>query len=254
MFEGGFRQMLHRQVDAITLPPEDTWVPRVASSAIGPWVLVSGLVAIAFVVGVVAIGGVRLPEIPAAQEPARVTPPARPTTIDGHTDIPLPNAYRNTQFNYNLVLPAWFHETRYPGGAPPNTPLLQQKVFTARDDADEARLASSVNSRGGLVLPWDLVVEVYQRGGRSLEEWAGMLGCDRSGPVGTSTCALTTTRVHGTDALVGTRSSPSAGKIYLIERGDQVLVLRYVLGDESDRPADVSEATLEQIIASLGLV
>ncbi len=68
-----------------------------------------------------------------------------------------------------------------------------------------------------------------------------------------STCALTTMRIHGTEVLVGTRSAPLAGKIYLVDRGDQLLVLRYGIGDESNRPADVTETTLDQIIDSLGL-
>ncbi len=53
---------------------------------------------------------------------------------------------------------------------------------------------------------------------------------------------------------MGTRGAPLAGKIYVIDRGDQVLVLRYGIGDESNRPPDVTEATLEEIIRSLGLV
>lgn len=248
MFEGGFRQVLRREVDAIPLPPEDKWVPAVASAWFGAGLLVIGAAAFAVLLGVAVLSIARSRESPAAQEPARVTPPARPTVINSIGNAPLPNLYRNTRFNYNLVLPAWFHETPVSLGTATAIPgLLERKLFTARSEADETRFA------GGQFLPWDLIVEVYQRGDRSVEEWAGTLGCNRSGPAGASTCVLTTTRIHGTEVLVGTRSAPLAGKIYLVNRGDQLLVLRYAMGDESNRPADVTQATLDQIIESLGL-
>ncbi len=246
MFEGSFRQVLRREVDAIPLPAEDEWVPRGASGGVGALALVAGATAVALLLGVVTLSGARIPQSPAAEEPARVTPPARPTVVDGRKISPVPNLYRDLQFNYNLVLPAWFHESQAVAGLPSEPTLLERKIFTARSDADEARF--------GQFRPWDLFVEVYRREGRSLEEWAGALGCDRSGPVGASTCAVTPTRIRGAEAVVGTRGAPLAGKIYVIDRGDQVLVLRYGIGDESNRPPDVTEATLEEIIRSLGLV
>src|SRR6266508_6522499 len=120
--------------------------------------------------------------------------PARPTVINGIGIAPLPNLYRNTRFGYNLVVPAWFHEANAGVGLPSEPALLERKIFTARTEAEGTRFA------GGQFKPWDLIVEVYRREGRSLDEWAGALGCDRSGPVQAPTCAMTSTRIRGADA------------------------------------------------------
>lgn len=244
MFEGSFRQVLRREIDAIPLPPEARWVPATGSRGLPAWIGVA-IATVALVLGAVAIRESRQAQGPAAQQPAAVTPPSRPTIVDSRGISPLRNAYRNTRFSYNLLLPAWFHEAPKVALLPSEPNLLDRTIFTARTDADEARFAQ--------LRPWDLIVEVYRREGRSLEDWAGALGCDRSGPVGASTCTMTTTRLGGAPAVVGTRSEPQAGKIYLVDPGEQILVLRYALGDESDRPADVTEATLDGIVSSLGL-
>jgi len=254
-----FVDALRREVDRIALPPESEWSPK-ASTGRGLWSLaalaIGSLAVAAVALSVVTTDGAAagagevlrrtIGVVPLVLQP-RPTPPVRPTVIEGGRRVlPVPNEYRNTQFRYNLVVPAWFHQT--PIAVADSVPgLLHRAVFTARDEAAEARFA------GGRFLPWDLIVEVYQRGDRTSEQWAGDLGCNRSGPAGASTCALTPTQIHGTPAIVGTRSAPLTGKMYLIERGDQILVLRYVLGDESNRPQDVTEATLDQIIGSLGL-
>lgn len=254
-----FGDALRREVDRIALPPESEWSPKASSSrglrslaalAIGSLAVAAVALSVVTTDGAAAGAGEVLRRtigiVPLVLQP-RPTPPVRPTVIEGGRRLsPVPNLYRNIEFNYNLVVPAWFHETRI--NQELRLPLvLDRVVFTARDEAAEARFA------GGQFLPWDLIVEVYQRGDRTTQQWAGDLGCNRSGPAGASTCALTPTQIHGTPAIVGTRSAPLAGKMYLIERGDQILVLRYDLGDENNRPQDVTEATLDQIIGSLGL-
>ncbi len=245
-----FRDALHRQVDSIALPPEEDWVPKARTES-ARWALAAAVVGVIVLAAALAAISARPTESPAAQEPVPATPPARPTVVDGRAGravAPLPNLYRNTQSNYNLVLPAWFHESHVSVRTASDADLLDRRVFTARSDADEARFADSQ------FVPWDLFVEVYQRRDRTVEQWAAALGCNRSGPAGASTCTLQTTRLaFGVEAVVGTRSDPLPGKFYLVERGAQLLVLRYSLGDESNRPQDVTQATLDQIIGSLGL-
>jgi hypothetical protein len=72
MFEGGFRQILRREVDAIPLPPEDKWVPAVVSAGSGVRARIVGAAAtLAILLGVAVLSVTRLPARPATQEPAR---------------------------------------------------------------------------------------------------------------------------------------------------------------------------------------
>lgn len=254
MFEGGFRQVLRREADRISLPDESRWVPpqSVRTSATGSAAIVG--IALVVLLGVVALREARIAESPVAQAPAKPTPPSRPTMVDGSLIAPLPNVYRNTQFN--LVLPAWFHETPAPAGIPSDPALIDRRVFSARTDGRVAPV--------GEFLPWDLIVEVYRRDGRSLADWVVALGCRPAVPTGDGSCISEPRVIRGATAVVATRSVRNARsaaadtfvvdrKTYVVDRGDQVLVLRYYVGNESDRPTDVNEATLQTIVDSLGL-
>ncbi len=241
-----FRDALRREVDRVALPREDEWIPEISSER-GPWPVLATIGAIMMAAVLVILIEARPTESPVAQQPAVVTPPSRPTTLPGGIGlVPLPIMYHNEQFNYNLVVPAWFHQTASTG-SPSSPSLLGSVVFTARSEADEAQF-----SRGQLH-PWDLIVEVYRRGDLSVEQWAANLGCGASGQTASRTCGSAPSVINGVHMLVVTYADPMPGKMYLVERGEQLLVLRYNLGDESNRPQDVTQLTLDQIITSLGL-
>jgi hypothetical protein len=70
MFEGGFRQILRREVDAIPLPPEDKWVPAGVSAGFGPRALIMGAASLAILLGVVTLTIAGMTARPATQQPA----------------------------------------------------------------------------------------------------------------------------------------------------------------------------------------
>ncbi|MDP9226476.1 MAG: hypothetical protein M3P18_22085 [Actinomycetota bacterium] len=241
-----FRDELRREVERLPLPPEDQWVPTHAEA--GPRSFVALTIVAAAIVAAIAVAaaGSRLEDGPAAQQPVLVTLPPRPTVVNGVGIERVPVIYQNTRFNYNLVLPAWFRHGTLSAGTDAAAGPLERQLITARSEAEEARFV------GTQFLPWDLIVEVWDRGGKRTEEWVANFGCPDPSK-GANPCVLETTKIHGTQATVATRAGPPRARIYLIEHGDQLLVLRYAIGAESDRPAEVSEATLETIITSLGL-
>jgi hypothetical protein len=112
-------------------------------------------------------------------------------------------------------------------------------------------------------VPWDVVIEVWQRRDLSAEEWATTFGCgDASSQV--VPCNVTRAelprwvhRITAIPAVLATPTAPVRGKTYdktyVLERGDELIVFRYAVGDERDRPADVTASVLEEIIGSIGL-
>ncbi len=81
MFEGGFRQILRREVDAIPLPPEDKWVPAVVSAGFGARTLIIGAACtLAILLGVVTISIAGLLSRPATQQSASEAVPASSPT------------------------------------------------------------------------------------------------------------------------------------------------------------------------------
>jgi hypothetical protein len=176
--------------------------------------------------------------------------------IDARGIAPLRNLYRNAQFNYNLTVPAWFRNVPSPPTAIESARgLVDRQVFTAHP-AGDTRFAQNT------VVPWDVVIEVWQRRDLSAEEWTRTFGCgDASSPI--VPCNVTRTELHwssrisGIPVVLGTPTTPVRGttydKTYVLERGEELIVFRYAVGDESDRPADVTASVLEEIIGSVGL-
>lgn len=245
--EGGFRGALRRQVDAIPLPIEGEWVPTGERSRSMDTAFMAG----AAIIGVLLFASIIVSALSRVPERGGVlaspAPPVRPTTApDGRRIAPLPNAVRNTQYGYNLVVQRWFRQTTLPVGVESDSGLLYREVFSARDDQVAMPVTAST------FLPWDLIVEVWQRGDRPAEDWAATFGCHAS-PSVTPSCSLTTVEIRGTRALLGTIGVPVRGTLYLVERGDQLLVFRYATSDEVEAPPDVTEELLDRIVRSVGL-
>lgn len=240
------RQLAERALAGIAVPDG----PRRVAGRPASGVVV--LAVAAAVVVLAALGTARfLSELRDAGSVA-ATPPAGPSATD-RRDVPVPVAHRNTRFGYDLVLPASFRrseaETPLVTLWPRRPELDTREIFTARSPEQERPFA------GAPVLPWDLIVEVYERKGATTETWAAWLGCPiGQPPPGTSPCTYEHTTLAGTPALVATIGDPLPGKMYLVDRGDRLLVLRYGLGTDSNRPQGVTAETLERIVHSLGLV
>jgi hypothetical protein len=242
-----------RELDAVPVPPPERWVPGAKRGVRVPtFVLIAmvGVTALALVAGSAvrefrmmresAVGGsgpAATPTVAPATAPVTF-PPAYPTFIGDQGFAPLPRLAQNTSVPYNLLLPAWFRHSEAEEIAPRPAGLQTIEVFTARTREEEARFL------GRDPVPWDLVVETWTRGSRTAEDWA------RSTYRCAQTCSLSQTRINGVAALVATMPGH---KVYLIERGDRLIVLRYAVGTEAERPRETSEATLDRIINSLGL-
>lgn len=272
--ELSIERVFRRELDSLPLPAEQLWVPnpRRGASAI---VAVS-VGAAALVLALVAVDLVREAS-GAATQPRGVatTPPSpqpRPSCVpdavgrNGPCVTRLPNSVRNPAFGYNLTIPGEWRETQMPAGTEPfvrDRPsaspaliapfLLDRHVFTARPP-QEWVLTTTPN----LAPAWDLDVQVWDRQGRTALEWSRTFGpCDPAVPVyGTSGCALRTETIHGGSFVVTTVSTfrgPQTTSYYL-ERGDQMLILRYWSDMSLTPPPGVTEATLEGIVHAIGLV
>ncbi len=229
------RQLAERALAEIPVPP----LRAARRERRGP--LASTAVAAAvLLVLVAALGAGRLVNEVRGAAGSHASPPVRPTVTAGHAIAPLPNEHRNTRFGYSLLIPAWFRHSEAEAGYPAQPGLRGVEIFTARTASEERTFA------GGRFLPWDLIVEVWDRGGMSAEQWARTwYGCADG-------CTVSQTILRGLPTVRAARDAPPAGRIYLVERGDLLVVLRYGLGEESTRPADVSEAILDQIVRSVG--
>jgi hypothetical protein len=225
---------------------------------------------------VIAAVGVVSEATTAATQPRGVasTPPSlqRPTTCEppayganGRCARPVPNGIRNPAFGYNLTIPGEWHEAKVPPGTEPFVPdrpnaspsltapfFLDRKVFTARSPYEWAYTTN--NS----VPAWDLDVQVWDRQGRTVLEWSHAFGpCDPAIVViGISVCTQRTEVIRGGTFLVTTVSTLRGGRTtsYYLDRGDQMLILRYSTDPNVAPPPGVTDATLEGIVRSIGLV
>ncbi len=187
-------------------------------------------------------------------------PPA--FSANGRCSMLLPNGVRNPAFGYNLTIPGNWREVQMPVGAGPfvvgapngdpslTAPfLLDRHVFTARSPQEWS-------AAGGLAPAWDLDVQVWDRQGRTATEWARAFPCDDpSVALGDTRCVQGSEAIRGEAAVVTTvyafRWHLTS---YYLQRGDRMLILRYMYSEMVQPPAGVTEETLKQIVRSIGLV
>lgn len=242
--DGGFRAVLRREMEAIPLPPEGRWTPA-ADTGRDRGTLFMAVAAVAGMLIALALVSAQ-PRVP-QEGSVLASPPSRPTTApDGRRIAPLPNVARNIEYGYNLVVPAWFERSIRPIDARSSEGLLYREIYTAREGQ------SSVAVTATTLPPWDLVVEVWRRGDRGLDELTPSFGCAAS-RANTSPCTLRAVQLRYTPAQLVTITAPVHTRIYIVERNDHLIVLRYAIGAESERPADVDEGILDEIVRSLGL-
>lgn len=269
--ELSIERVFRRELDGLPVPAEPLWVPnrRARPSAI---VAVS-LVAAALLL-VLSAGGLIREVSGAATQPrgAVSTPPslpARPTCAppafgaNGRCMTFVPNSVQNPAFGYNLTIPGDWREAQMPPGFEPfrhgrTAPqlvapfLLDRHLFTARSSRDWVHVTDS------MAPAWDLDVQVWDRQGRTALEWSETFGPCEPGVVtlGISTCARRTETIRGSTFTVTTVSTLRGSQTtsYYLERGDQMLILRYWTDPTVEPPAGVTEATLEGIVRSIGLV
>ena len=259
--ELSIERVFRRELDSLPLPDEQRWVPNRRT---GPWPIVSVAVAGAALLLVVAAAGLirEASGSAMASTPPLVScePPA--FSANGRCSMLLPNGVRNPTFGYNLTIPGNWREVQMPVGtgpfvvgAPNGDPsltapfLLDRRVFTARSPQDW--------SAAGVLAPaWDLDIQVWDRQGRTATEWAGAFPCDDpSVTLGQTNCVQRADQIRGETTVVTTvYSFRWHVTSYYLERGDRMLVLRYVSSEMIPPPAGVTEATLEGIVRSIGLV
>lgn len=242
--EGVFR----RELDALPIPAESLWVP-VRSSVGGTFLLRTALIVVTALLVGGAVFAVRDARESGVAEPGpRATVPPRPTCLpNGVCIAPVPIMVRSQDLGYNLWLPGDWRETAVTGPTAPG--LVSRRVFTARYPEDE--VAAIAAARG--VPAWDFLVEVWDRQGRPAAEFARTGTCTSSLE---PTCELSTQTLRGELAVVTTVSLPGGRytRSYYIEHAEKLLILRYVVDPAVDRPSQVSEQTLEQIVRMIGLV
>ena len=269
--EIGIERVFQRELDSLPLPDEGIWLPtrRARPSSLAMVALVGVPLLLVF-----AVAGLIRDASGAATQPRGVTStpsslPSRPTCtppsgMNGRCVSLVPNAVRNPAFAYNLTIPGEWRETRMPAGTEPfvrdgpsavpslTAPfLLDRHVFTARA-AQEWVALTTVN----MAPAWDLDVQVWDRQGRTALEWATFGPCNGVRSYGTTGCVQTTETIHGTTFVkttISTLLGPQTTSYYL-ERGDQMLILRYWIDPNVAPPPGVTTATLEGIVHSIGLV
>ena len=263
--ELSIERVFRRELDSLSLPDEQVWVPTrqtgrsriVAVSVVGAalfLVLLSvGLIRDAGGAGILSQGA-------ASPSQASCAPPA--FGANGRCQTLVPNLVRNDAYGYNLTMPGDWREVRMPPGTPPyvvgrpnaspalTAPfLLDRHVFTARSPQEW--------SAAGVLAPaWDLDVQVWDRQGRTAMEWARAFPCDDpSVTLGQTNCVQRSDTVRGVTAVVTTVASFRWHVTsYYLERGDRMLILRYTSSEMVQPPAGVTEATLDGIVHSIGLV
>jgi hypothetical protein len=154
------------------------------------------------------------------------------------------NVYRSDAFAYGIVLPEnWRVAPAFPGRTSP-TGQLDRVDFTSQTP-EEWTHAVGVD----VVVPWDVVVEVRERRGTLARDFAQGDGC------GANPCVAAETTLSQSPAYIASWSiSPSLRmRAYYVERGDRMLILRYVTGPDSEGPHGVTERTLQQIVDSITL-
>jgi hypothetical protein len=271
--ELSIERVFRRELDSLPLPDEQAWIP---SRTTGPSAILVVSVVSAALLLVVAAAGLIREDTGAATQPRGVasTPSLRPRATceppaygaNGRCARPVPNGIRNPAFGYNLTIPGEWHEANMPSGTAPfvadrpnasgpslSAPfLLDRKVFTARSPYEW------VLTTDNAVPAWDLDVQVWDRQGRTALEWSRMFGpCDPPVPnYGISHCTQRTEVIRGGTFLVTTVTTfrgPQTTSYYL-DRGDQMLILRYSTDPGVAPPSGVTPATLEGIVHSIGLV
>jgi hypothetical protein len=271
--ELGIERVFRRELDSLPVPEVELWVPdrRRASSA-----MLAAFVAVAALVLVLAAIGLVRDESSAATHPrGAVSPvpslPSRPTCAppaygaDGHCSTRVPNLFRSVPFGYSFTIPGDWRE-ELPAGSEPfvrdrttgqpslTAPfLLDRHVFTARAPDQLPVIPAEVG-----VPTWDLDVQVWDRQGRSATDWSHTFGsCDPGVVSFGSGCTATMESLHGTLAVVtsfGVAPGFARTTSYYIEHGDQIVILRYRVDSRVAPPPGVTEATLQGIVRSLGLV
>jgi hypothetical protein len=166
------------------------------------------------------------------------TPPGRPCVI------PLPNVYLDPSSGYDLVVPEYFRKVGEVIATLPVSGLIYRARYTVRpSDEDLAALASY-----GSLPPWDFVVELYERRATTSANQARLDGCAEE-------CVVTQTTIRQQPTLAATWNAGGLQfRAYYIDRGNELLVLKYATGPEQTRPAKVNESDLQRIIETIGLV
>jgi hypothetical protein len=263
--ELSIERVFRRELDGLPLPDEGQWVPNRRR---GPAAIVAVAVAGAALVLVVAAAGL----IREASGAAMASPPPSVSCeppgfgANGRCLRLLPNLFRNQSYGYNLTIPGGWREVQMPVGTEPfvrdqpsgdpslNSPfLLDRHVFTARPAQDWVAPA------GNLAPAWDLDVQVWNRQGRTALEWSQAFPCGAPVALGDTRCVRSEETIHGTTATVTTVLSFRWHiTSYYFERGDQMVILRYMYSEMSKPPLGVlpgvAEETLQQIVRSIGLV
>jgi hypothetical protein len=263
--ELSIERIFRREIDSLPLPAEGLWIPERSLGKRS--MLLSVVVAAAAVLLVTAAAlAIRDTADAAAARQGRSLAPlptlARPTcpagvwqeTPSGRCVSLLPNAYRNEAYGYNLTVPGnW--RVQNPSVVGRSEPGLLDRVEFTAWSAEQWR--ALVESRYGLIAPWDLIIEVRERNSFSASDWARTDGCGAG-------CDTSETVVRQTPIFVaswpivlergpqGTRTLRMHA--FYIERGERILILRYAGGDLVEPPSGVTEATLEGIVRSIGLV
>ncbi|HEV8468605.1 MAG TPA: hypothetical protein VGR46_03270 [Candidatus Limnocylindria bacterium] len=246
--ELSIERIFRREIDSLPLPAEGLWIPdRPTAGRSIPLTAVVIAATVLLVLG--AVVTVReAGDAAATTRRGATTAPlqnlARPTCLRGGC-----NVYRSDAFGYGIVIPGdWrviapalpspLHGRTPPDGA------LDRVEFTGLTP-NEWTAASGAN----LIVPWDVVIEVHERRGILAMDWARTDGC------GSNPCVTGQTTIGGSPAYVASWSvSPSLRMhAYYIERGDRMLILRYVTGPGTEDPRGITERTLEQIVGSLAL-
>jgi hypothetical protein len=264
--ELSIERVFRRELDSLPVPDEMLWIPRRRTG--GPPIVAALITAAALLLVIVAIGAIRDTNGTATQ-PSGVAGPSASCEppafgVNGRCTTLLPNGFRNPAFGYNLTVPGNWREVQMPvgnrpfviggpnGGPSLTAPfLLDRRVFTARSPQEWSGIAS------GVVAPaWDLDVQVWDRQGRTALEWALVFPCnDPSVTLGETSCAQRSDTIRGVPAVVTTvYSFRWHVTSYYLERGDRMLILRYMYSEMVQPPDGVTEETLKQIVRSIGLV
>jgi hypothetical protein len=270
--ELSIERVFRRELDSLPVPAEQLWVPnrRTRPSAIvAVSVVGAALVLIIAAAGLIreASGAATQPRGAASAPPSL---PARPTCAppafgaNGRCTTLVPNSVQNPALGYNLTIPGDWREVQMPPGAEPfvreglaspalTAPfLLGRQVFTARPPREWVLVTNNE------VPAWDLDVQVWDRQGRTAVDWSRTFGpCEPAYvTLGVSTCARATETIRGTPFVVTTVSTlhGSQTRSYYLERGDQMLILRYRTDPNVGAPPGVTVETLQRIVHSIGLV
>jgi len=241
--ELSIERIFHRELDSLPLPPEGSWIPHPTSG--GRSTPLAALVVAAAVVLVVGAAMTIREAGDAAATGRRGVNTAplinvpRPTCLRGAC-----NVYRSDAFGYGIVLPENWRVAPAIPGRPAPTGQLDRVEFTSQTSAEWIH-AVGVD----LVVPWDVVVEVRERRGGLARDFAQADGC------GANPCVAGETTLSQSPAYAASWPISAAIRMqaYYVERGDRMIVLRYVTGPGSEGPYGVSERTLQQIVDTFTL-